>query len=95
MLNFNLWGFRHYNGIHIVRSEMKCCFALPAVKGRRHFELNKHQKSVLEASFMVQFFPNKTTLNRLALQTGLDVQQVYRWFNSKRFKTRKEKGDKL
>ena len=55
--------------------------------------INKHQRSVLEASFRVQFFPNKTTLEQLALQTGLNEIKVSNWFAYRRLKTRQGKGD--
>ena len=42
------------------------------------------QTSILERSFAVLRYPNKTTLNQLALQTGLREKQVVAWFARKR-----------
>ena len=68
---------------------MKCFLAIYAAKLKTRFELNPNQKSLLEKSFKVQFFPNKTTLKELVTQTGLSEKYVSLWFGHRRFKTRK------
>ena len=62
---------------------------------KKYSMINKHQRSVLEAAFTVQFFPNKTSLEQLALQTGLNAIKVAKWFAFRRLKTRQGKGDEL
>ena len=76
----------------IIHKGMKSYLALHAGAPKRK-NFNKHQRSLLEASFRVQFFPNKTMLKELALQSGLEEKSVLRWFKSKRHKLRGIKGD--
>ena len=64
-------------------------FALHAGTCRR--TLNERQKSLLETSFAFSSFPNKTTLNELALQTGLSERTVAQWFGSARHLARQGK----
>ena len=59
---------------------------------RRQFP-NQQQKTLLKATFIVQFSPNKSTYKELALQTGLTERQVSQWFSHARHNTRK--GAKL
>ena len=56
----------------------------PVRELKRTSGLNKDQESVLERSFEVICYPNKTILRTLALQTGLNELQVYGWFARKR-----------
>lgn len=42
--------------------------------------LNEYQRSILQRSFAVQRYPNKTVMKELALQTGLHEVQVLQWF---------------
>ena len=78
----------------IVCSGMKCYIVLHAVTPSQRRKLRIHQRSVLETSFRAHFFPNRTTLKKLALETGLDVERISRWFRFKRYKTRHGIGDK-
>ena len=48
---------------------------------------NKHQRSILEKSFAVFRYLNRSTLNELILLTGLEEKQVSAWFSSKRCRT--------
>lgn len=56
--------------------------------------LNERQKSLLERSIAdtCNYFPNKTTLKELALQTGLNEERIYRWFERKRKRIRLREG---
>ena len=51
---------------------------------RKVSKLNHHQKSVLETSFFVNCYPNKTIVNELALQIGIHEGRVYNWFRHER-----------
>ena len=59
---------------------------------RKVMRLNKHQRSVLERLFTVHNYPNGTTLEELALQTGLHKGKLYQWFNNRRQTEKKLKG---
>ena len=83
-----------FSGKLQVCSELKCYVALHSGELKPYSKLNKNQTSILEVSFTVHPFPNKTALKELAFQTGLDEKRVSRWFAYKRFKTRLVKGDK-
>ena len=72
-------------------SSFNFCFPLIAAKLKQVLKLNEHQRSALETFFTLHHFPNKTALNRLAMQTGLSEKQVYHWFGKKRFITRQGK----
>ena len=54
--------------------------------------LDKHPKLILERSFVVNCYPNKTTFNQLVVQTGLDKEKVRSWFRHKRWNTGKGEG---
>ena len=56
-------------------------------------KFSQQQISVLETSFRLNYFPSRTTLKELALQTGLDENRVNRWFIMKRHRSRKGKGN--
>ena len=56
--------------------------------------MNEHQKSLLERSFAVTYFPSKNTLKELALQTGLNEAKISRWFAKKRIAKRSSEGGK-
>ena len=56
--------------------------SIPVSKEMPRF--SRHQKSILERSFAVRPYPNKTALKELALQTELHEMQVNRWFQRKR-----------
>ena len=47
-------------------------------------KINNSQRSVLEAAFEYNCFPNQTTLMELAEQTGLPTSKVRQWFTSRR-----------
>ena len=49
------------------------------------------QRSLLEQSFATCSYTNKTTLMKLALQTGLHKWQISNWFGYKRRTARGEK----
>ena len=55
--------------------------------------MNKTQTCILEASFSVNRYPNRTTLKQLALQTGRREESVYHWFSRKRRKIGSEEID--
>ena len=71
-------------------------FSITAVDATRlGQELSKHsrpnttQKSVLEAAFASNCYPNKTTFMQVAQETGLFEAKVRNWFMNKRsFKRR-------
>ena len=46
---------------------------------------------IMKASFIVQPYPNKSTVKELALQTRLTEKQVILWFTHERCKSRKGK----
>ena len=48
---------------------------------------NKKQTSLLEWSFGVNLYPNKTTIKEQALQTGLSELQIQSWYANKRKNT--------
>ena len=56
--------------------------------------MNEHQRSLLERSFAVSYFPKKNTLKELALQTGLNEAKIYHWFANKRVAERSRGGGK-
>ena len=70
---------------------MKFLFALHAGTPKKPLKITEDQKSVLEASFKVRFFLNKTTRKELALQTGLTKEQVSQWFSRTRYNAREGK----
>ena len=51
---------------------------------RKRRNLNEQQKSVLERSLAISWYPNETTLNLLAMQTGLEIAAVSKWLKNKR-----------
>ena len=53
---------------------------------------NKNQRSILEKLFAVSHYVNKSASNKLALQTGLKEEQIYKWFTKKRRKEKREIG---
>ena len=61
---------------------------------RKFFILNKHQKSVLERSYAVCYYPSKTTRKYLANQTGLKESVVSNWFSGKRRRDPQKKGER-
>ena len=61
--------------------------------GNQYLKINEQQRSVLEACFRDQFFPNKTTLEQLALQTGLKERQLSKWFTNRKCRLRQKKGE--
>ena len=65
--------------------------SIPAGKQKQGTKLIKQRRSVLERFLSVQLFPNKTTVKKIALQTGLIESQVYDWFVRARHKIRQEK----
>ena len=55
--------------------------------------INTSQKSVLEAAFANNYFPNKTMLIHVAEQTGLAENVIRHWFRNKRYLTRCERKE--
>jgi hypothetical protein len=43
---------------------------------------------MLEASFLVEPYPNGPVQNSLAMRTGLNIRQVKTWFNNRRSRLR-------
>ena len=58
---------------------------------KKGYKVNKYQRSILEKSFAIFPYINRSTLKELAMQTGLEEKQVSSWFNYKRQKTKREK----
>ena len=58
---------------------------------RNQSKMNEYQKTVLERSFAVQFYLNKTSLKELVLKTGLKESQVQHWFENSRREKRLSK----
>ena len=56
-----------------------------AGKRKRRLIPNEQQKSLLETTFRVNYFPDKSTCKELALQTGLTERQVLQWFSRARY----------
>ena len=62
---------------------------IPVLRNRS--KINEHQKSILERSFAVQCYPNKTSLKELSPKTGLRESQLLAWFSNNRQKKRLSK----
>ena len=60
--------------------------AIPVLLKVRRF--NKRQIAILLKCFAAHRYPNKTTLKKLALETGLHEQQVINWFKRERHRTK-------
>ena len=58
------------------------------VHADKNGQITACQWSVLEAAFVNSCYPNKTTLKKLAEQTGLCEQKIFGWFKRKREKIR-------
>ena len=50
----------------------------------KYSQPNMIQLSLLERSFAVCSFPNKTMLRKLVLETGLNEQKIIDWFGYRR-----------
>ena len=57
--------------------------------------LSMNQRLVLQRSFAVHCYLNKTTLKELAMQTGLPRRQVSKWFSDERYKTKSGKSEQI
>ena len=55
--------------------------------------INKSQKAVLDKYFVVSFYPSKSKIKHLALQTGMDEERVRAWFRQQRWRRGVHKGD--
>ena len=80
-------------GFDITKRGFNNNIALHAGTPKPKEKFSEHQISVLEASFRFNFYPSKSTLKKLALQTGVDENCVKQWFKRKRHISRKGKGD--
>ena len=54
-------------------------------------KLTAFQKAILQTSFAIHSYPNKTILKELAQQTKLYESTVYNWFRMKRGEVRRGK----
>ena len=58
---------------------------------KKRYKINKYPRSILEKSFAIFHYINRSILKELAMQTGLKEKQISCWFNYKRQKTKREK----
>ena len=60
---------------------------------KKYSRVNMSQKLLLEKSFVVNCYPSKSTIQELALQTGMDKKRVRAWFGHQRLRTKNGKGN--